>query len=66
MKLNLGMILVSNEIVGTEMTEISQVATPYDRNPPSSQSVADIQKILRNSEKIEKKRQAKQTRLKNL
>ncbi|KAJ0184030.1 hypothetical protein K1T71_000453 [Dendrolimus kikuchii] len=66
LRLNLGMILISNEIVDTETAEVSQVATPYDRNPPGSQSVADIQKILNKAEKIGKMRQAKVARLMNL
>ncbi|XP_028035807.1 uncharacterized protein LOC114247139 [Bombyx mandarina] len=46
LKLNLGMFLVSNEIVDTESVDVSQVVTPYDRLPPKSQSVADIQRVL--------------------
>ncbi|XP_063838101.1 titin-like [Ostrinia nubilalis] len=55
-KLNLGMLLISNEIVDTDTAEVSQVATPYDRHPPKSQSIADIQNALEKARKLGKAR----------
>ncbi|RVE52191.1 hypothetical protein evm_003110 [Chilo suppressalis] len=52
MKLNLGMLLLSNEIVDTVTAELFEVATPYDHQPPKTQSIADIQNILEKSKKF--------------
>lgn len=56
LKLNLGMQLVSSEIVDTDTSEVSDVATPYDRFPPKTPSVAEIQHTLKNARRIGKTR----------
>lgn len=52
LKLNLGMLLISSEVVDTETADVSDVATSHDHNPPKTQSIADIQNVLRNARKI--------------
>ncbi|XP_052751431.1 uncharacterized protein LOC113517001 [Galleria mellonella] len=54
LKLNIGLRLISNEIVDTETAEVSQVATRYDCLPPKSHSVAEIQKYIRRARMISK------------
>lgn len=46
LKLNLGMLLISNEILDTDTTEATNIWTPYDRVLPRSNSVADIKRVL--------------------
>ncbi|KAH9644155.1 hypothetical protein HF086_018376, partial [Spodoptera exigua] len=46
LKLNLGLLLISDEIVDTDTAEMTDVSTPYDRLPAKSPSVADIQQFL--------------------
>ncbi|KAL0851789.1 hypothetical protein ABMA28_000098 [Loxostege sticticalis] len=55
-KLNLGMLLISNKIVDTDTADVNQVATPYDRHPPKSESIADIQITLEKARKLGKAR----------
>lgn len=55
-KLNLGMHLISNEIIDTETSEATLVATPYDRRPPTSESIHDIQIALEKARKLGKAR----------
>ncbi|CAH0577878.1 unnamed protein product [Chrysodeixis includens] len=49
LKINLGMLLKSDEIIDTETSEMADVATPYDMKPAKSASgsVENIHKILR-------------------
>lgn len=47
LKLNLGMVLISDEIVDTDTAELTDVQTPYDRLPAKSPSVEDIQLFLK-------------------
>ncbi|CAH1647460.1 unnamed protein product [Spodoptera littoralis] len=47
LKLNLGMVLISDEIVDTDTAELTDVQTPYDRFPAKSPSVEDIQLFLK-------------------
>ncbi|KAF9415993.1 hypothetical protein HW555_006516 [Spodoptera exigua] len=47
LKLNLGLLLISDEIVDTDTAEMTDVSTPYDRLPAKSPSVADIQQFLK-------------------
>ncbi|XP_059055110.1 uncharacterized protein LOC131849134 [Achroia grisella] len=54
LKLNLGLHLISNEIVDTETAEVFQVATRYDIHPPRSQSIADVQNYIRKVKTIGK------------
>ncbi|KAG6444632.1 hypothetical protein O3G_MSEX003480 [Manduca sexta] len=56
LKLNLGMLLLNNEIIDTDTTEVSEVATPYDRRPPRTHSVADIQSKVDRAKKMSKTR----------
>lgn len=56
LKLNLGMLLVSSEIVGADTSDVSDVATPYDRIPPKTPSVAEIQYTLNKARRIGKAR----------
>lgn len=45
-KLNLGMSLISDNILGTEGVEVTQVMTPFDRVIPKSESVENLKKLL--------------------
>ncbi|XP_038216712.1 uncharacterized protein LOC119835790 [Zerene cesonia] len=56
LKLNIGMHLKSDEIIDTEIVEISEVSTPYDSDISMSKSVTDIQKILENAKNFYKSR----------
>lgn len=47
LKLNLGMLLISDEIIDTDTSDMADVATPYDKLPPKTDSVENIQKILK-------------------
>ncbi|KAL4717469.1 hypothetical protein ACJJTC_000618 [Scirpophaga incertulas] len=55
-KLNIGMQLISDEIIDTDTADVVDVATPYDWYPPKSQSIANIQNILEKSRKFQKSR----------
>lgn len=55
-KFDLGMLLISNEIVDTDTAEVTQVATPYDRHPAKSDSIVDIQVTLEKARKLGKAR----------
>ncbi|XP_045510222.1 uncharacterized protein LOC123705482 [Colias croceus] len=56
LKLNIGMHLKSDEIIDTEIVEISEVSTPYDSNMSISKSVTEIHKILENANHFYKSR----------
>ncbi|XP_073956417.1 uncharacterized protein isoform X2 [Choristoneura fumiferana] len=46
LKLNLGMLLQSKEIIDSDCAELSCVGTPYDRRPARSASVQKLQGIV--------------------
>lgn len=56
LKLNLGMLLLSDEIIDSKITEVSKVATPYDTHPPVSESMAFIQNTLSRAKKLGRRR----------
>lgn len=47
LKINLGRLLKSDEIIDTETSDMADVATPYDKKPARSGSVENIQRLLR-------------------
>lgn len=47
LKINLGRLLKSDEIIDTETSDMADVATPYDKKPARSGSVENIQRILK-------------------
>nr|XP_021185796.2 uncharacterized protein LOC110373031 [Helicoverpa armigera] len=46
LKLHLGMHIVSNEIIDTDTSEITDVSTPYDKRPAKTESLENIYQIL--------------------
>lgn len=55
LRLNLGMHLINTEIVDSEISDVSEVATPYDRlRPAKTESVANIQEALNRARKYGK------------
>ncbi|CAG9788980.1 unnamed protein product [Diatraea saccharalis] len=53
-KLSLGLLLMSNEIIDSETSELSEVATVYDIWPPKSQSIADLQQTVEKARRLGK------------
>uniref|UniRef100_A0A2A4JKG7 FAM194 C-terminal domain-containing protein n=1 Tax=Heliothis virescens TaxID=7102 RepID=A0A2A4JKG7_HELVI len=47
MKLHLGMHLISNEIIDTDTSDMSDVSTPYDKHPAKTASLENIHTILK-------------------
>ncbi|CAG4979347.1 unnamed protein product [Parnassius apollo] len=56
LKLNLGMILDHQEIVDTDTAEVGEVATNMERFPARTDSLAMLQRIVANTQHVEKLR----------
>lgn len=56
MKLNMGMILNSDEIIDHDTTEVGQVVTPVDRLPARTESMAGIQRSVAYAQNFERSR----------
>ncbi|OWR50484.1 hypothetical protein KGM_203903 [Danaus plexippus plexippus] len=48
LRINIGMLLKNDEIIDTDIAEVSDVSTPYCNNRPKSPSLINIQKTLNN------------------
>ncbi|CAH2216677.1 jg13962 [Pararge aegeria aegeria] len=49
---NIGMALKCDKIIDTEIIEIDDVPTPYDRQIPKSESIAAIQNVLLKAKRV--------------
>ncbi|XP_053613046.1 uncharacterized protein LOC128676759 [Plodia interpunctella] len=56
LKLNLGLTLISNDIIGTESQDVGDLFTSYNQIPPRSKSVENIQQILYTAKRAKKKK----------
>lgn len=59
LKLNLGMHLNNQEIIDTDISDATEVSTPYDKFPAKSDSVANIQSILHDIRKANRPQRPK-------
>lgn len=56
LKLNMGMILINDEIIDHDSSEVGKVVTPVDRLPARTESVAGVQRSVEHAKKFERAR----------